>query len=84
MTTRPHTADDALRILADPRSTQLRRPLIDALFRVGIGDHASATGRGCAHHYTQIKKVVTRAYGWHLIKAGLTQAVIDRLQLWEA
>jgi hypothetical protein len=41
--TRPHAADDALRVLADPSSVHLRRPLVDAIFAIGIGDTADAS-----------------------------------------
>jgi hypothetical protein len=33
---------------------------------------------------TQIKRLVLWAFGWHLISAALTQAIVDRFQLWSA
>lgn len=33
---------------------------------------------------SQVKRLVISAYCWHLIGVGLTQSIVDRLQLWEA
>jgi hypothetical protein len=43
VTSRPHAATEALKRLADKRSTRLKRPLVDALFVIGLKGEADAS-----------------------------------------
>lgn len=33
---------------------------------------------------TLVKRLLMWSYGWHLVGPAFTQAVVDRLRLWEA